>query len=144
MMAIEIDREFWACRCDEAVFQNLVLSVYDGSMVFHPPIPLAYFQLFDGCLVFKFIFDGLTKKMPTSNFDVGILINRLAKYFRFKAVRPEPEVTLTANTGASRPRTATVTIMSTLFEPASTIAIDDRPEIRLKQTQRQVRNTPGN
>jgi hypothetical protein len=50
-----------------------------------------------------------------------------------KVANPEPVATLIAKTGASKPSTTAVTIISTLFGPAKTIAIDDKPEIKLKQ-----------
>jgi hypothetical protein len=50
-----------------------------------------------------------------------------------KVANPEPEATLTAKTGANKPRTIAVTNISTLFGPDKTIAKDDKPEIKLKQ-----------
>jgi hypothetical protein len=50
-----------------------------------------------------------------------------------KVANPEPEATLTAKTGANKPRTIAVTNISTLFGPDRTIAKDDKPEIKLKQ-----------
>jgi hypothetical protein len=50
-----------------------------------------------------------------------------------RVANPDPEATLIAKAGASKPSTTAVTNISTLFGPAKTIASADRPEIKLKQ-----------